>query len=392
MTETAVTLFKNHLSQQKIPQFAHALLEWLMADEAEGVFTESRGRALLRTMAVVDAPTLADFDQLMARETAVRLLLYDVLTQSGLSNEPAVQAMAEMPTRLHTELPPPWIVLVLAAFAHKAAYPLSSLDPALPPEPYTPAGQVCQQSAHLIRQQVQRSATERDKLVRRLAYVGGEDTAVSGQPIPPLPPVFRPPIPVRYPEYARETVQISPEDTTHAEETAVSVDPPLTITPDDLSQESPAPASAAPARMPAITIQPDDVNPRALSRQRPQTAASASTFGQAVKKFFDRRNEPFKTTKLRVVVQTYPDGPGMYGLQIHVRCKGIRSYAAGTTNRDGHFVCELPVRLHAGLTYDVDVIWPDEFQRGQERKSITLNADRTEFTLPFYLRYSQRGD
>ncbi len=385
MAETAVTLFKNHLSRQKIPQFAHALLAWLMADEDETAFTESRGRALLRAMAVLDAPTLADFDQLMARETAVRLLLYDVVTKSGLENETAVQALAEMPNHPPAESAPPWIVLVLAAFAHKVGYPLSSLDPASPPEPHTPAGQVCHQSAHLIRQQVQRSATERDKLVRRLAYVGGEDTAVSGQPIPPLPPVFRPPIPVRYPEYARETVQISPDEAARVEETAVTVESPLTITPADLPQESPA----APARMPTITIQPNDVN-RRTSRPSPQPAASVSNFGRAVKKFFGRQNEPFKTTKLRVIVQTYPDGPGLYGLQIHVRCKGIRSYAAGTTNRDGHFVCELPVRLHSGLTYDVDVTWPDEFKRGQERKSITLNADRTEFTLPFYLRYSQQ--
>lgn len=386
MAETAVTLFKNHLSLQKTPQFIQSLLDWLLADEDETAFTESRGRALLRAMAVLDAPTLADFDQLMARETAVRLLLYDVLTKSGLENETAVQALAEVPTHSHTEMPPSWVVLVLAAFAHKVGYPLSSLDPASPPEPHTPAGQVCHQSAHLIRQQVQRTATERDKLARRLAYVGGEDTAVSGQPIPPLPPVFRLPIPVRYPEYARETVQISPDEAARAEETAVTVENPLTITPADIPQEPPT----APARMQPITIQPNDVSRRRTPQPRPHPAASVSGFGRAVKKFFGRQNEPFKTTRLRVVVQSYPDGPGLYGLQIQVRCKGIRSYVAGTTNRDGHFVCELPVRLHSGLTYDVDVTWPDEFKRGQERKSITLNADRTEFTLPFYLRYSQQ--
>jgi hypothetical protein len=191
---------------------------------------------------------------------------------------------------------------------------------------------------------------------------------------------------VRYPEYARETVQISPDEAARAEETAVTVEAPLTITPADLPQET----STAPTRMPPVTIQPNDVNRRSESRPRPQPATSVSSFGRAVRKFFGRHNEPFKTTRLRVVVQSYPDGPGLYGLQIQVRCKGIRSYVAGTTNRDGYFVCELPVRLHSGLTYDVDVTWPDEFKRGQERKSITLNADRTEFALPFYLRYSQQ--
>ena len=94
--------------------------------------------------------------------------------------------------------------------------------------------------------------------------------------------------------------------------------------------------------------------------------------------------EELATTKLRVIVQEIPDGPGYYGLQIRVRCKGIKSYVAGTSDRDGKFVCELPVRLHSGLTYDVEVTWPRDVGGEVERKSITLNADRTEFTLPFH--------
>ena len=64
----------------------------------------------------------------------------------------------------------------------------------------------------------------------------------------------------------------------------------------------------------------------------------------------------------------------------------MTALAAGgpTTDRDGTFLCELPVRLHTGLTYDVDVTWPRDEGGDTERKSITLNADRTEFTLPFY--------
>jgi hypothetical protein len=96
------------------------------------------------------------------------------------------------------------------------------------------------------------------------------------------------------------------------------------------------------------------------------------------------RQEELTSTKLRVVVQKYPDGPGLYGLQVRVSCKGVRSYVAGITDRDGKFVCELPVRVESGLTYDVDVTWPREEGGETERKSITLNADRTHFILPFY--------
>ena len=91
-----------------------------------------------------------------------------------------------------------------------------------------------------------------------------------------------------------------------------------------------------------------------------------------------------KATKLHVVVQEHPDGPGLYGLQVRVSSRGIRRYVAGTTNKDGEFVCELPVQVDAGLTYDVDVTWPRDFGGEVERKSITLNADRTHFNLPFY--------
>ena len=100
------------------------------------------------------------------------------------------------------------------------------------------------------------------------------------------------------------------------------------------------------------------------------------------------RGEEMKNTKLRVIVQQYPDGPGLYGLQVRVSCKGIKSYVAGVTDRTGHFVAELPVRLREGLTYDVDVTWPRDVGGQTERKSITLNADRTEFSLPFYHQLS----
>jgi hypothetical protein len=116
----------------------------------------------------------------------------------------------------------------------------------------------------------------------------------------------------------------------------------------------------------------------------PNSGAQAYTnFTESVRNTFGRK-EPMATTRLRIFVQEYPDGPGLYGLQVRVTCKGIKSYVAGTTNRDGKFLCELPVRVNSGLTYDVDVTWPREMDNEIERKSITLNADRTEFNLPFY--------
>jgi hypothetical protein len=112
--------------------------------------------------------------------------------------------------------------------------------------------------------------------------------------------------------------------------------------------------------------------------------APGPSFADSVRKKFARSREAMKITKLRVKVQEYPDGPGLYGLQVRVTCQGIKSHVAGTTTREGNFVCELPVPEHSGLTYDVDVTWPRDLNSEIERKSITLNADRTEFQLPFY--------
>lgn len=89
-------------------------------------------------------------------------------------------------------------------------------------------------------------------------------------------------------------------------------------------------------------------------------------------------------TKLRVVVQRYPDGPGIPGVQVKVQTKGVKKFVAATTNADGVFLCSLPVRARAGMTYYVDVIWPNELGGKRERKTITLNADREQFTLPYY--------
>ncbi|NJN55308.1 MAG: hypothetical protein HC804_11445, partial [Anaerolineae bacterium] len=149
------------------------------------------------------------------------------------------------------------------------------------------------------------------------------------------------------------------------------------------------PPSYPTVTMPPIQITEDQI-PRTVSGSRttpPSSSGSSGNLNTAVQQRFGNK-EPMRAVKLRIVVQEYQDGPGLYGLQIRVSCQGIKAFVAGTSNRDGLFLCELPVRVRSGLTYDVDVTWPRDFGSETERKSITLNVDRTEFTLPFYHRLS----
>ncbi|MCA9972855.1 MAG: hypothetical protein KC425_21710 [Anaerolineales bacterium] len=409
MQESAQDLIRT-LPDTHLAHFAGALRAWLVADlntaaQPAPDFTESRAKALLRAANVTDDPTLHSFGRLVASPTAVRLALHDLLDDAGLAAEPDVRgaaaAAAQHPPDADEALTAvPWLSLTLAAYAWKSEYPLHQLDPAAPPGEYSPAGQLVRRAAASLRQQVQRSATDRDKLARQLAYAPAAgpgtpslESLPTDGPIPPLPPHFRPPIPVRYPEVARDTLQVEPEEPPASPPAPRSE--PLTITPDDLPGES----GRSVQRMPPIRITPEQVPPRAPQPQprprstvvtpRPNTAASTN-FSDNVRQMFGRNREPMKSTRLRVVVTHTPDGPGLYGLQVKVTCKGVRSYVAGTTNDSGHFLCELPVQLNAGLTYDVDVTWPRDMGGETERKSITLHADRTEFTLPFYR--SLKGD
>jgi hypothetical protein len=384
MDEKTTTRIKS-IDTEHLPIFATQLAEWLIADlnqsrEAVPEFTESRAKALLRAADAVDVPTLDDFARLMENETAVRVALYDLLKESELASSEQLPVISNQSPV--SQSPVSWLALSIAAFAWKSGYPLYQLDPASPPNAYSPAGQVVKRAAYWLRQQVQRSATDRDKLGKKLAFDGGTDAAPTLDnlhpegTIAPVPPHFRPPVPVRYPEVARETVRIEPDETPPAQPTHSA---PITITSDDLE-----PPASQPARMPPIRIDPGQIPPTRPRVVQPQPSASPANFAQDVRRKFNRSREPMKTTKLRVVVQEYPDGPGLYGLQIRVTCKGINSHVAGTTGRDGRFLCELPVRAQTGLTYDVDITWPPDLGGKTERKSITLNADRTEFTLPFF--------
>lgn len=382
MNQTAQKQIQACLNSTQLGQLAHHLLAQQTAAPTTPL-TEHRARALLRATGVLDEASYGAFTRLVEKEENLRVVLYELLVQS----EDGAPRPLATPTAV---APIPWLALLITLFAHKSGYPVEQLDPANPPALHTPAGLMLQQTGQFMRQQLQRSATDRDRLARKLAFNGAlapglDELPTAAHPIAPVPPHFRTPVPVRYPEY----------------------NPPLQVG----SVEEPAPPPAPSPTMPPgvqrgapITITSADVEaarppqtPERVARQvrvaptqpvrRPAAGPPSPSFLESLRGLF--RSESFKSTKLRILVQEYPDGPGLYGLQVRVTSKGIKSFVAGTTDREGRFLCELPVRLTSGLTYDVDVTWPRETGGDTERKSITLNADRTEFALPFYRRMAQ---
>ena len=399
MHESAEKIIRTFGERSLLTAFVVRLNEWL-ADEANHgdepalVFSNSRAKAALRTSDVIDEASLQDFSQLLENAEAERVALYDLLSDTSLAGEDEVATLATM-SGTNGDQSILWISLILSSYSWRSGYSLQHLDPASPPGSYSPAGQVLKRSAQFIRRQVQRSATERDKLARRLSLPpmdvpSLDDLESSGESTAPMPPHYRPPVPERYPEMVEETLQIDQDDVEQAP--SITLGDPLIITEDELNNRQNE--SSEPLRMEPITISPDQVAPEITAPPSPipssgvvmpspsPGAGSRPSFTVALRQMLG--HEELTTTKLRVLVQRYPDGPGLYGLQVRVTCKGVKSYVAGTTDRDGKFICELPVRIESGLTYDVDVTWPREEGSEVERKSITLNSDRTQFSLPFY--------
>ncbi|MCL4804901.1 MAG: hypothetical protein KJ046_11430 [Anaerolineae bacterium] len=395
MHETAQKLIQAFPGKAQLAVFGGRLLEWLNRDlNPDGEpLTESRARALLLAANVLDEPTRHSFAQVVESEQGMRLALYGLLHESGLAGNEEIAALASAMTAMTSQAEPAtpaWLALAVAANAWRSDFLLDRLDPASPPDPYSPAGQVLKRAAHFVRQEVQRSATEREKLGRKLAHTAdGVPTLNSlptGTPIAPIPPYYRSPVPERYPEY-NPGIEVSPDEA--GQPPSPVREGPISITSDDLmGTGSIPPATQSPLR---IEITPTDL-PAQPTTQRPvpqpanvvmpNATVAANTSSSARRP--SRGRNAMKSTKLHIVVQDRPDGIGLYGLQVRVSSRGIRRYVAGTTNKDGEFICELPVQVDSGLTYDVDVTWPRDFGGEVERKSITLNADRTHFTLPFY--------
>ena len=411
MQESALSMIQAFPGRPQLATFATRLLDWLNHDlNPKGEpLTESRARALLLAGEVLDEPTRHSFAQVTETEQGMRIAFYDLLRESGLAANEEVAALAATTAATLAPGDPPapsWLALAVAANAWRSGFLLDRLDPAAPPDPYSPAGQVIKRAAFFARQQVQRSATERDKLGRKLAHAAGGppglDALRPDGTIAPLPPYYRPPVPVRYPEYS-PGVQVEPEELEAAPPPPLSPNAPLSISAADL-EPAPEPPTlllppSGPVVQPPLRIDASQLEPPALPTTqapapRPPVQRLAPPPANVVmpgpttnvrgSKPGRRGRAPMTTTKLRIQVQEHPDGPGLYGLQVRVSSRGIRRYVAGTTNKDGEFVCELPVQADAGLTYDVDVTWPRDFGGEVERKSVTLNADRTHFVLPFY--------
>ncbi len=404
MGDLAQELIQAYLDDDHLRPFADRLTAWLITDlnkskESVPDFTESRAKALLRAASVIDDPTLHDFMRLMETDTAVRIALYDLLSNSGLEENQEILVLANTVGALSIGEQPKlsWSALSIAAFAWKSNYPLYQLDPASPPGEYSPAGQLVKRAASWMRQQVQRSATERDKLVRKLQF--DPNTAVSNAPtldqlpeqaaaIAAAPPHYRTPVPVNYPEVANETIVVESDEPAETNYPVTSPRAKIIITEDDLDS-----APSQPTTRPTLRITHEQieaatppVSSTPPTTNRPSSSSGAnSSMGTAVKRKYGRK-EKLTNTRLRVIVQEVQDGEGIYGVQLHIACRGIKANVAGTTNRNGVLLCELPVRVHSGLTYDIDVTWPREFGGHVERKSITLHADKSEFVLPFYVR------
>jgi hypothetical protein len=403
----ALSLIQAFPGRPQLVTFAARLLDWLNADlNPRGEpLTESRARALLLAAEALDEPTRHSFAQTTETELGARIALYDLLRETGLADNGDVIALAGATAAA----PPPdrpatasWLALAVAAHAWRSGFPLDRLDPAAPPDPYSPAGQVIKRAAFFARQHVQRSATERDKLGRKLAHTAGGPPGLDGlRPdgtAAPVLPYYRPPVPVRYPEYT-PGVHVEPEEVEHAAPPPAP-NAPLSISDADLAPPAmpPMPATQPALRIDAAQLEPparptpQPPAPRATTPHPPAhvvlpnatTAANTAGATTAARRKVRRGREPMSTTKLRIVVQEHPGGAGLYGLQVRVSSRGIRRYVAGTTNQSGEFLCELPVQADVGLTYDVDVTWPRDFGGEVERKSITVNADRTHFDLPFY--------
>ncbi|MEM7800102.1 MAG: hypothetical protein AAF633_12995 [Chloroflexota bacterium] len=386
MSEQTQTLIQSVESAEALKRLASGIQQMVVGQSITNVsMLGNRVRAVFLATNLLDDSQLREFFRRIENEYALRIGLYELAIETDLnfSHEMLVDPFEFVDVE--------WLVLITAAFAQKAGYPLDALDPSSPPTLNTPAGLMLQKVAQFMRRQIELSATEKGRLVKKLEFNPELQTDHAQMPIgdspevTAAPPHYRTPVPETYLEH-NPGLDLSEGEV--ADQSAVALPmrgDALTITEDDLEQIPQV------THMPPIKITADQIPPKQATARRTtpanQPPPGPSTIDQltgAISNLFN--SESLGTTRLRILAQESPDGPGVYGLQVRVTCKGIRSHVAGTTDREGRFVCELPVRLNSGLTYDVDLTWPHEMGGDIERKSVTLSNDRPVYELPFYKR------
>ena len=350
----------------------------------------SRIRTVFLAADLLDDGLLREFNQAMTREASLRVALDELFSRFEAPTDNLLLASPDEKVE--------WLVLITLACAAQKGYTIENLDPASPPRTNSPAGLMLSQIADYFRTQTRRTATERDRLAKKLAYnaslAGSTASVSSGVPVNQQAESdtsnIRMPAPVTYFEH-NPPITLTEEDLDIPPETVVTT-PPISV---DLPRAQPPAPPAQPAQpvtpqtMPPIKISRDSVTPLSEKVTEQASAAWREIGAPAVSSMANKvrdllATEETTTTLLRVNVFDRPDGNGIVGVQVTVTCKGLRSHVAGITDRDGRFACELPVRETSGLTYDVMVSWPREMGGDREKKSITLSGDQGDFNLPFF--------
>ncbi|MCB0035923.1 MAG: hypothetical protein KDE51_17955, partial [Anaerolineales bacterium] len=251
----------------QLKNFVNQLHQLLLDDlNEEQPFTDNRARAVMLSMGVLDEATDNTFRRFVESETNLRVVLYDLLDVGELTLEMPAPILGQAEAIQ-------WHSFLLAVYAFKTGYPLNQLDPSSPPSTHSPAGMMVQRAGQFMRTQLQRSATDRDRLARKLGY----NAAAAGTPSleqlnnqerqAPVPPYYRSPVPVRYPEYnpgvrvddneAADDEPASPPPANQTPSTPhVQRGAPIKITREDVVS-TPPPAQ----RMPEIRITRDQVTP-----------------------------------------------------------------------------------------------------------------------------------
>lgn len=142
--EATINTIRALRTRDELEAYARRLAEWLAGDSA--ALTESRAKALLRASDLMDEATLGDFAGLLEVDAALRVTLYDLLQETGLFEEDEVRGLARVPVSSEPRRPK-WLAVITAAFAWRSGYPVEQLDPAAPPNPNTPAGQLLRRAA-----------------------------------------------------------------------------------------------------------------------------------------------------------------------------------------------------------------------------------------------------